>query len=633
MIRSGHWKTSLACAACFITFGVFAGAPTELTPRLPAASIAVPPVAKLKAMDVDGTVHTLAAAPGTRALVLAFIATECPISSKYVPELSALAADASRHNVEFYAVLSDPTLTRKAAVEYRKTYSISFPLLFDASGELARRFKPSTTPEAFVLTPDGQVQYRGRIDDRFPTIAKSRPEATTQDLRDAVAAVIAGRAPAEKQTTPVGCVFEAWNSASAMPEKVTFARDIAPIVYSNCTTCHRPGEVAPFSLMTYADVKKHAKQIATVVDDRIMPPWKPEIGFGHFTGERRLTADQIALVQSWAKSGAPEGNPADLPPTPQYGGGWTLGTPDLVLTMPESYTVPAGGRDVYRAFVLPTNVTEDKMVVAAEFRAGNPKIVHHALLFLDNSGKARELDAADPAPGYRSFGGPGFLPSGGLGGWAPGATASFLPDGMGRPMKKGADLVVQVHYHPSGKEDSDRSTVALYFAKKPATQTVFSWSLANRQIDIPAGEKSYRREASITAPIDLTLVGIIPHMHLLGREMKAWATLPNGEVLDLIWIKDWDFKWQDQYKYETPIKLPRGTRVDMYAIYDNSADNPNNPSNPPKRVHRGEQTTDEMCICFLELAVNRNLQTAVEAFNAARARVRAQAQTQERKVQ
>jgi hypothetical protein len=352
--------------------------------------------------------------------------------------------------------------------------------------------------------------------------------------------------------------------------------------------------------MSYDDVAKRAKMIAAVTESRYMPPWKPRAGFGHFQDERRLSDRQIELIQLWADAGAPLGNADDLPPAPAFASGWRLGEPDLVVKMPQSYKVPAAGRDVYRAFVVPLNLPEDQYVAAVEFRPGAPTVVHHAILYLDSSGAARKKDAADPLPGYLSFGGPGFLPSGALGGWTPGQQPHRLPDDAGRFIPKGADLVMQIHYHPDGVAREDQSTLAIYFQKNPVKRRVSTIALVNRDIDIPPGESNYVRQAQMTLPIDATITGIMPHMHLLGKEMVVTATQPDGTMLPLIHIDDWDFRWQDQYRFAQPLKLPAGTTLHLMAKYDNSANNPDNPSTPPQRVTRGEQTTDEMCMAFIE---------------------------------
>ena len=378
---------------------------------------------------------------------------------------------------------------------------------------------------------------------------------------------------------------------------VTFNRDIAPILFKNCASCHRPGEVAPFSLLTYKDAAKRAKQIAAVTKSRYMPPWKPELGYGEFHDARRLSDEDLARLTRWAETGAVEGNPADLPAAPQFTDGWQLGQPDLVLKMPQAYTIKADGPDIYQVFVIPIDIPADKFVSGFEFRPGNRRVVHHSLIFLDSNGEARRRDEADPDVGYRSFGGIGFLPTGSIGGWAPGAFPRFLPEGIVKVIKKGSDLVLQMHYHPSGKSETDQSTIGIYFSKSSSKKLMVNIPLVQRNLKIPAGEQRYKVTASLTMPIDLQAIGITPHMHLLGREMKVTAYLPDGTVLPMIWIKDWNFNWQDQYLYDKPLRLPKETRLELEAYYDNSADNPRNPSTPPRTVTWGEQTTDEMAFC------------------------------------
>ncbi|HYG77594.1 MAG TPA: EF-hand domain-containing protein [Planctomycetota bacterium] len=395
------------------------------------------------------------------------------------------------------------------------------------------------------------------------------------------------------------------HAAGAADEPVTFNKHVAPIIFANCTGCHRDGEVAPFALNNYADAKSHAKQIARVTKSRFMPPWKAEPGYGDFHDARRLSDQQIATITKWVEQGSIEGNAADLPPAPQFKDGWSLGEPDLILKMPEAYTVPAEGKDVYRCFVLPMDIPEDKYVAAVEYRPSNRKVVHHALFFLDTTGAARRKDAQDPEPGYKSFAGPGIIPTGGLGGWAPGAFARRLSDDAGRKMNKGSDFVLQIHFHPSGKPEKEQSSVGIYFTKKTPEKVVQGFALRSRKIDIPPGEKNYKVSDTYVTPIDTQLLGITPHAHLICREMKAEATLPDGKIQPLIWIKDWDFNWQDQYLYEKPLKLPKGTKLSMEFTYDNSAENIRNPSNPPKRVTWGEQTEDEMAILFLQFVPER----------------------------
>ncbi len=388
-------------------------------------------------------------------------------------------------------------------------------------------------------------------------------------------------------------------TAAAAP---TFNKDIAPILYQNCTTCHRPGEVAPFPLITYRDAAKRASLIALVTQKRYMPPWKPEPGYGSFDHTRRLTDEQIAQIQEWAATGAPEGDAADKPVIPTFASGWQAGEPDQVLKMSAPYAIPADGPDQFRCFVLPLNLTKESYVSGSEFRPGNPKVVHHALIFLDSTGAARKLAAASGGSGYPCFGGVGFAGAGLLMGWAPGYTPLPAEPSLSQAVQPGAAVVIQIHYHPSGKPEQDQSSIGLKFSGPP-TKGRALLLVMNRYLDIPAGESHYVAKASITVPQDAELWGITPHAHYLAKEMKIDARLPDGSVTPLIWIKDWDFNWQGQYLYQQPIKIPKGTKIEMEYTYDNSENNPHNPSHPPVRVRFGEQTKDEMALAFLGMVL------------------------------
>ncbi|WP_435010755.1 ascorbate-dependent monooxygenase [Tundrisphaera lichenicola] len=386
----------------------------------------------------------------------------------------------------------------------------------------------------------------------------------------------------------------------------TFNKDVAPILWKNCAGCHRPGEVGPFSLLSFKDAAKRANFLREITETRRMPPWKAEPGFGEFHDERKLTEAEIRTIADWTEAGAPEGDPKDLPEPPRFSDGWQLGEPNLVVKASEPFEVPASGDDIYRCFVIPIPTETDRTVAAFEFRPGNRKVVHHAILFLDNTGAARRKDEAQPGPGYASFGGPGILPTGALGGWAPGAMPRFLPEGMGKYLRKGSDLVLQVHYHPDGKAELDQSVVGIYFTKTPARKIVGGIAVRTRNLNIPAGEKRHHVTAqSAPLPVDAQAIGITPHMHNVGREMKVVAESPDGTTIPLIWIKDWDFNWQGQYQYRSPVKLTKGTVIKLDAYYDNSSENPRNPNTPPKRVTWGEQTTDEMCLVGVQVVTEK----------------------------
>jgi hypothetical protein len=395
-------------------------------------------------------------------------------------------------------------------------------------------------------------------------------------------------------------------SSPAAADAVTFNKDVAPILFKHCASCHRPGEIGPFPLLTYRDAVKRSDFLKEITAERRMPPWKAEPGIGTFHDERRLSDAEIKTIAAWVDGGTKEGDAKDLPPTPKFPDGWQLGKPDLVLTAAADFTVPAAGRDIYRCFVLPSGLTEDKTVAAVEFRPGNRRVVHHALFFLDDTGAGRKKagDSADRAWTVSGGGLGGIIPTGSLGGWAPGAMPRLLPDGTGLYLRKHSDLILQIHYHPTGKEEKDRSTVGIYFTKKPAEKLVSGIPLVNRRLVIPAGAERHKVTAEFTVPVDVQVVGIAPHMHLLGKEMKVVAVKPDGKKEPLIWIKDWDFNWQGAYRFDRPVKLPKGTKLELEAVYDNSSKNPRNPSSPPKLVHWGEQTTDEMCLCGVQVVTD-----------------------------
>lgn len=381
----------------------------------------------------------------------------------------------------------------------------------------------------------------------------------------------------------------------------TYNQDIAPILYKNCATCHRPGEVAPFSLLTYQDTAKRASLIASITKSRVMPPWKAEPGYGDFKDARRLTDEQIALIQQWAKSGAPEGDPASKPNAPVFTDGWQLGQPDKIVYIPAKFAVSPDGPDQYRCFVIPLNLDQDTYVGGVEFRPGNRRIVHHALVFTDARGEGRKLAAGSPDGGYTCFGSPGFR-AGILSGWAPGATPAKLAAGSAITLRKGTDLVIQLHYHPDGKPEQDQSTLGLIFTGPPTVGRALM-VLASDEIDIQPGESHYVVKASMELPDAADLVRITPHAHYICKDMKVTARFPDGSTAPLLWIKDWDFNWQGGYNYAKPVPLPKGTRIELEYTYDNSVANPRNPSNPPVRITYGEETTNEMAIAFLSFAL------------------------------
>jgi hypothetical protein len=418
-------------------------------------------------------------------------------------------------------------------------------------------------------------------------------------------------------------------SLASAAGKVTFTETIAPIVYRNCVTCHRPGEAAPFALITLDDVRKRGALIASVTESRYMPPWHAEHGYGDFAGERRLTDAEIAAIGEWVKQGMPEGDRTKLPKLPQFTSGWQLGKPDLILEMPAGYDVPASGPDIYRSFALPTGLLEDKYIRAVEFRPSTRKVVHHSLFAYTPAGSMKEVDGKDGKPGFTGMNGVGvgvgLQPgNGSLGGWAVGATPAFLAENEATLLPKGSDFLLQMHFHPTGKAETERSSIGLYFAEKAPERKLLGVTLPavfgiGAGLNIAAGETGYTIRDSAVLAADVRALGVSAHAHYLGKEFKATATLPDGSTQPLLWIRNWDFNWQEQYMYRQPLMLPKGTRVDVAITYDNSASNPRNPSNPPQRVMWGEQSLDEMGgVGLMVVAVNKEDEAAFSASEGAR---------------
>ncbi len=375
-----------------------------------------------------------------------------------------------------------------------------------------------------------------------------------------------------------------------------FNEHIAPLIHENCTECHRPGEAGPFSLITYKDIFKRARMLDQVISDRYMPPWHPVHGTAEYSNSRRLSDEQIELFAAWLEAGKPEGDPDKAPVPPSFPKGWQLGEPDLVVTMAKAYPVPADGRDIYRNFVLPLDLPEDKWVKAVELRPSARSVVHHSLFFLDSTGSARKMDGKDGKPG---FNGMGFQKSGSLGGYVPGSTPKKFPGDLALPLPKGADLVLATHFHPSGKAEMEQTKVGFFFADKPPSVKLETVQVPpgfgrGMKIDIPAGESNYKVEDTFRIPVDVKAIQVSGHAHYIAQDMKMVATLPDGRELILLHIDDWDLDWQDNYIFAEPILLSAGTVLKTTIIYDNSAGNPDNPFSPPQRIKWGRESTDEM---------------------------------------
>lgn len=403
-------------------------------------------------------------------------------------------------------------------------------------------------------------------------------------------------------------------AAVKAPAKPTYAHDVAPILNRACVDCHQPGEVAPFSLRGYDAAKKWSAMSATVTQSKQMPPWKAAPNYGDFQHENRLSDVEIQTLANWAATGAPRGDAKKepvAPPAPT--GGWRLGKPDLILKPKGTFHLEPEGNDVYRNFVVQNPSDHDLYVRGADVHPGNKAVVHHVFVVVDASHRGSKLAAksTDGQDGYVNDGGGfGFVPQGAVAAWVPGYRAELAPDGYGVRVPAGADLVLQVHYHKSGKPEEDDTELGLYLQDKPLEHEYHFYYVAKLNLSVPAGEKAFPAETVFNVAQDVTIHGVIPHMHKLGQSMRAKAVTPDGREIPLVMVPKWDFNWQLAYMFKEPIHVPAGTKLVVDAVYDNSTGNPNNPHTPPKPVHWGEQTTDEMMLLGVAYTVDGKRQAA-----------------------
>ena len=556
-----------------------------------------------------------------KAIVIVFLSFECPVSNSYCALLADMAKEYGKHRVSFIGLTVNEDDTRSQVAKHAKDFSLHFPVFKDEKLAAAEALQADFTPEAFVLDGNFVLRYRGRIDDGYSERLKKHPQVKTHDLKQVLGEMLSGRPVAELATQAIGCAIPREERKLVQAGAVTYYRDVLPILQNDCQTCHRPGEVGPFSLMTYKQAVNWADDIKSYTQNRTMPPWKPSKGVP-FHNERKLSDKDIATLAAWVDGGTPAGNPKDAPPAKKFPDGWQLGTPDVILTASGEFTLGPEGRDVFRCFVLPTNLPDDCYVSAVEIRPVNKRIVHHVLLAIDTAGQGRKLEkkarekvaaasaqiadshsaktSLDGGAGYPTQMGFGFIPQGaGLTGWAPGAVPRHLPDGSGMFLPKNADIVMQVHYHRNGRLEHDRTQVGLYLSKKKVDKPFYGGVVAGRFVWIPAGNERYQVQGDAWARDDFTMFFVMPHMHMIGKQIGLTMTPPDGQPQTLIDINAWDYNWQETYMLKEPIQVKAGTKFHVDAVYDNSAKNPLNPFSPPKMITFGEQTTNEMCFVFL----------------------------------
>ncbi|MCW5936049.1 MAG: redoxin domain-containing protein [Fimbriimonadaceae bacterium] len=532
------------------------------------------------------------------AIVTFYLSTECPVAAAYTPRINSLVEEFKPKGVQFASYFPNAADSRSKVEAYVRERNYSFSAELDLGGEKARANKVEIVPTVVVRSADGALLYRGAIDDSKYADAVRRPY-----LREALLAVANGKSPTVAETKPVGCIMDPGPPVPTLKE-VNYSEHVAAILNDHCVTCHRPGQVGPFSMVGYQNAKNWSNMIAEVTGKGTMPPWKAAPGVGEFKQENRLSDREVAVLRQWAQAGAPQGDPKKAPKPPTFKSDWALGKPDMVVSMPESFDLGPDGRDEYWNFVITPDIKKPVWIQAMDVQPGNRRVVHHVIAFLDSSGRARKMAAAGRSGGYKtSGGGIGVQPDNSLGGWAPGLVPSRFPEDAGFLLKPGTDIVLQVHYNKSGKPEKDLTKVALYFNKGKVQNSVKIAWLANPLIRIPAGESDHRVKQTIPIPADVRLYSLMPHMHLTGKSMRATLVKPDGSELPLIDIPAWDFNWQLMYQLRSPLDIDKGSKIVVEAVYDNSAGNPNNPNDPPKTLHWGEQTTDEMMLLVAAISV------------------------------
>ena len=541
-------------------------------------------VADFRLQDIHRRPRSIGGFKDKKAFVVAFVDTECPVSNLYVPTLVDLHTKYADKGVQFLAINSSSQDSFIRVSAHAQERNIPFPVLKDFDQDVAAAFCATRTPEVFLLDADRLIRYHGRIDDQYG-VGVRREGRTSRDLADALDDLLAGRAITTPDTAVSGCPLERrHNSREGM--EVTYTRHVAPIVQKRCQECHRPGEIGPFSLLSFEDAEKRTSRIREAVLEERMPPWHADPRHGKFANDRRLTQDEQDTLLAWIDQGAKKGDDKDMPPAVKFTQGWKIGEPDKVFSMTEEFKVPATGVLDYQRFVVEPGFKDDVWVQAAECRPGNRKVVHHIIVYILPPGQHDPYEADGTAST--------------LVGWAPGdMPASYAPD-TARLVPAGSKLVFEVHYTPDGTEQTDRSSVGIRFAPGRPPQSVETNILANMLFNIPARAANHKGQLIYTFPADALVLSFMPHMHLRGISARYELTRPDGTTETLLAVPDYDFGWQSVYRFAEPLKVAKGSKLTWTAHWDNSAENPRNPDST-KAVHWGLQTWDEMQNGWMEV--------------------------------
>lgn len=539
--------------------------------------------------DSTGKEAAIADFRDKRVLVFVFLGTQCPIGNQYVPVLNELqeqfvkeTSEADGNQVQILGINANRGDSLDDVAKHVDEFSIAFPVLKDAEGKLARFLGVTRMTECFVLDAKRTVRYQGRIDDRYGYTYKKNT-AERSDLAEAIKDVLARETVRIATTDVAGCVITLPDDPAPVG-KVTFAKQVSRILQNKCQNCHHAGTAAPFSLLTYDDAVNWVAMIKEVVLERRMPPWHADPRYGHFANNRRLTDEELKTIVSWIDQGTPLGDESELPADKEFADGWTIGKPDVIFELPEEVTIQATGVVPYQYFKTPTNFTEDVYIQAAEARPGNRAVTHHIIGFYKVPGEGGEFGA---------------LERGWIVGTAPGDMPLVLPPRVALRIPAGADILWQMHYTPTGKEEKDRSQIGLVFynQEEPPTHFVHKKGIANGNFSIPPGAWNHRVDSEHTFRKDALILSFLPHMHLRGKSFEFQAIYPDGSAEILLSVPRYDFNWQSTYRLAEPHPMPAGSKLHCVAHFDNSKDNPAE-IDTSRTVRWGDQTFDEMMIGY-----------------------------------
>jgi peroxiredoxin len=546
------------------------------------------------ARDFRGKETSLAEFASSKLVVVAFVGTECPQAKLYAPRLVELAEEFKAKGVAFIAIDSNQQDSVADLAHYAQVHKIEFPVLKDPGNVIADQMGAVRTPEVFLLDSNRMVRYWGRIDDQYgfqdKGVAYQKDKPERRDLAVAIDEALSAEPVSVEVAKSQGCHIGRIKKPLADSD-VTYSKHIAAIFNANCVYCHRSGQIAPFPLTNFEESVGWAEMVREVINEKRMPPWHADEKYGHFSNDARLSKQDVALVNKWVDNGAPEGDPKDLPPAPQFAAGWQIPKPDEVIYMAEeAYDVPATGTVEYKRFVVDPGWTEDKWIQAMECKPGNTAVVHHIIVYLVPSGVTPTGQA-------------GRLRSNWLGAFAPGLRPQVLDESLGRFVQKGTKLLFEIHYTPNGTAQKDRSYVGFKFADpKQVKKEVAVQNAGNFTFKIPPGDPNYEVESEFVFRQKALLLSISPHMHVRGKDFRYDLVFPDGKRETILWVPRYDFGWQTTYMLDKPRELPRGTKMHCVAHFDNSADNYANPD-PSVEVSWGEQTWEEMMFGWFEMSL------------------------------